>query len=88
MAHTISDKISCTETYIHVDKWYTLHVYLGPWTRPDTYICSASAQMVELNAVGVLEVLTLSGAGVSLYTGSSVRDGLVVVWGVSVDTTI
>ena len=31
---------------------------------------------------------TLSGAGVSLYTGSSVLDGLVVVWGVSVDTTI
>ena len=31
---------------------------------------------------------TLSGTGVSLYTGSSVWDGLVVVWGVSVDTTI
>ena len=31
---------------------------------------------------------TLSGEGVSLYTGSSVRDELVVVWGVSVDTTI
>ena len=40
--------------------------------RPDTYICSASAQKAELNAVGVLEVRTLSGAGVSLYTGSSV----------------
>ena len=34
---------------------------------------------------------TWSGAGVkcaSLYTGSSVSDGFVVVWGVSVDTTI
>ena len=42
----------------------------------------------ELNAVGVFEVRTLSGAGVSLYTGSSASDELEVVWGVSVDTTI
>ena len=74
MSHAISDKISCTETYtcIHVDKCFTLQVYLGRWTRPDTYICSAFAQKAELIAVGVLEVRTLSGAGVSLNTGSSV----------------
>ena len=29
-----------------------------------------------------------SGKCASLYTGSSVLDGLVVVWGVSVDTTM
>ena len=44
---------------------YTSSV-LGRWTRPDTDICSASAQKAELNAVGVLEVRTLSGAGVSV----------------------
>ena len=49
----------------------TLQVYLGWWTRPDTYICSASAQKAELNAVGVLEVRPLSGAGVSLYKGAA-----------------
>ena len=35
-------------THLHVDKLYTLQVYLGRWTRPDTYICSASAQKAEL----------------------------------------
>ena len=35
-------------------------------TRPDTYICSASAQKAELKVVGVLEVRTWSGAGVSV----------------------
>ena len=34
--------------------------------RPDTYICSASAQKAELKVVGVLEVRTLGGAGVSV----------------------
>ena len=29
VAHAISDKISCTDTYLHVDKWYTLQIYLG-----------------------------------------------------------
>ena len=33
---------------------------------PDFYICSASAQKAELNVVGVLEVMTWSGAGVSV----------------------
>ena len=55
------------------------------WTRPDAYICSASAQKAELNVVGVLEVNR--GKCASLYTGSSIWDGLVVVWGVSVDIT-
>ena len=27
MAHARSDKISCTDTYIHVDKWYKLQVF-------------------------------------------------------------
>ena len=40
--------------------------------RPDTYICSASSQKAELNDGGGLEVRTLSGAGIGLYTGSSV----------------
>ena len=65
-------------THIHVDKLYTLQVYLGRWTRPDTYICSAFAKKAELKAVG-------GGGGLgdedfewgrgkcaSLYTGSSV----------------
>ena len=34
--------------------------------RPDTYICSASAQKAELKVVGVLEVGTWGGAGVSV----------------------
>ena len=67
------------------DKWYTLQVYLGQMTRPDAYICGASAQKAKLNVVGVLEVSR--GKCASLYTGSSVWDGLVVVWGVSVDIT-
>ena len=33
-----------------------IQVYLGQWTRPDAYICSASAQTAELNVVEVLEV--------------------------------
>ena len=45
--------------------------------RPDANICSASAQKAELNVVGVLEVSR--GKCASLYTGSSVWDGLVVV---------
>ena len=57
---------SCTDTYIHVDKWYTLQVYFGRKTRPDTYICSASAQKAELKVVEVLEVKTWGGAGVSV----------------------
>ena len=43
VARATSDKNSCTDTYWHVDKWYTLQFYLGWWTRPYTYICSASA---------------------------------------------
>ena len=43
---------------------YTLLVYFGRKTRPDTYICGASAQKAELNVVGVLEVRTWSGAAV------------------------
>ena len=66
-------------------QWYTLQAYLGQWTRPDAYIRSASVQKAELNVVGVLEVSR--GKCASLYTGSSVWDGLVVVWGVSVDVT-
>ena len=53
VAHAISDKISCTDTYIHMDKCYKLQVYWGRWTRPDTYICSASAQKAELKVVGL-----------------------------------
>ena len=34
--------------------------------RPDTYICSASAQKAELKVVGVLEVRTWGGAVVSV----------------------
>ena len=69
-------------THLHEDKLYTLQVYLGLWTRPDTYICSASAQKAELKVVGWGEG---GGGGVggedlewgrgkcaSLYTGSSV----------------
>ena len=49
--------------------------------RPYTYICSASASGGE-------DFEWDRGKCASLYTGSSVYDGLVVVWGVSVDTTI
>ena len=38
-------------THLHLDKLYTLQVYLGRWTRPDTYICSTSAQKAELKVV-------------------------------------
>ena len=58
-------------THIHVDKLYTLQVYLGPWTRPDTYICSAFAQKAELKAVGGLGGEDLEwgrGKCASLYT--------------------
>ena len=75
MAHAISDKISCTDTHIHVDKLYTLQVYLCRWTRPYTYICSASAQNAELKVVGGLGVEDFGwgrGKCASLYTGSSV----------------
>ena len=58
-AYAISEEISCIDTYTQL---YTLQVYLGWWTRPHTYICSASA---ELKVVWVLEVRTLSGKGVS-----------------------
>ena len=34
--------------------------------RPDTYSCSASAQKAELKVVGVMEVRTWGGAGVSV----------------------
>ena len=91
VAHAIRYKISCTDTYIHVDKWYTLQVYLRRRTRLYTYSCSASAQKAELNVVGALGVEDLGmvrGKCASLYTGGSVWDGLVEVWGVSVDTTI
>ena len=66
MSHAISDLISCTDTYIHADKLYTLQVYLRRWTRPKTYICSASAQKAELKLVGGLGVEDLGGAGVSV----------------------
>ena len=36
------------------------------WTRPYTYICSASAQKAELEVVGALELRTWGGAGVSV----------------------
>ena len=80
MAHAISDKISCTDTYIHVNKLYTLQVYLRRWTRPYTYICSASAQKAELKLVGgggggglgVEDLGWSRGKCASLYTGSSV----------------
>ena len=45
-------------------------IHLGQWTRPDAFICSASAQKAELNVVGVLEVSR--GKCAILYTGSSV----------------
>ena len=57
----------------------------------DTYICSAFAQKAELKAVGVLEVKTWSGVGVNVLLctrGAEFEMDLVVVWGVSVDTTI
>ena len=77
--------------HIYVDKWYTLQAYLGRWTRPDTYICSASAQKAELNAVGVLEVSTWGGAGVSVLVctrGAAFEMDWWKFGGVSVDTTI
>ena len=69
---------------------YTSSIF-GPWTRPDTYICRAFAQKAELKAGGGLGGEDLEwgkGKCASLYTGSSVWYGLVVVLGVSVDTTI
>ena len=43
-----------------------LQGYLGRWTRPDTYICSASAQKAELKVVGVFGVRTWSKVGVNV----------------------
>ena len=59
-------KYKLTDTYIHVDKLYTLQVYLRQWTRPYTYICSASVQKAELKVVEVLKLRTWGGAGVSV----------------------
>ena len=59
------------------------YIWASEW--PDAYICSASAQKAELNVVGFLEVSR--GKCASLYTGSSVWDGFVVVFGGSVDIT-
>ena len=86
----VSPELSFTNTYIQIDIWYTLQVYSGRKTRHDTYICSASAQKAELKVVGVLELRTWGWAGVSVlvFTQGAVWDGLVKVWGVSVDTTI
>ena len=53
----------------NVDKCYTLQVYFGWQTRPDTYICSASAQNAALKVVGFLEVRTLGGA---VHTSTSI----------------
>ena len=46
----------------NIPLYYILHII----NRPDTYICSASALKAELKVVGVLEVSTWSGAGVSV----------------------
>ena len=59
--------------------------------RPDTYICSASAQKAELKVVGVLEVKTWDAAGVSVLVCTRGAAFKVDWWkfgGVSVDTTI
>ena len=75
MAHAISDKITCTDTYIDEDISYTLQVYLRRWTRPNNYICRASAQKAELKVVGGLGVEDLGWGRckcASLYTGGSV----------------
>ena len=59
--------------------------------RPDTYICSSSAQKAELKVVGVMEVRTWGGAGVSMLVCTRGASFEVDWWkfgGVSVDTTI
>ena len=59
--------------------------------RPDTYICSASAQKAELKVVRVLEVRTWGGAGVSVLVctqGAAFEMDWLKFGGVSVDTTI
>ena len=44
---------------------YTSSIFRPVLTRPDTYICSASAQKAGLKVAGLLEVRTWGGAGVS-----------------------
>ena len=56
-------------THLHVDKLYTLQVYLGQWTRPDTYICSKRLSLRLWGGGGGgggLEVRTWSGVGVNV----------------------
>ena len=60
-------------------------------TRPYTYICSAFAQKAELKVVGVLEVRTWGGAGVSALVctrGAAFKMDWWKFGCVSVDTTI
>ena len=80
-AHAISDKISCTDTYIHVDKWYTLQVFTSV---PHLRKCWAKGY----GGLWGEDLEWGRGKCASLYTEISVWDGLVVVWCVSVNTTI
>ena len=69
---------------------YTSSIF-GPKTRPDTYICSASAQKAELKVVGVLEVRTWVGAEISVLVCTREAAFEMDWWkfcGSSVDTTI
>ena len=74
--HQLDLKFGLVFIYIHTLSLYTLQVYLGPWTRPETFICSAAAQKAELKIVwGCLGGEDLEwgrGKCASLYTGSSV----------------
>ena len=69
---------------------YTSSIF-GPVERPDTYICSASAQKTELKVMGVLEVRFWGGAGVSVLDCTRGAAFDIDKWKfgvVSVDTTI
>ena len=66
MAHLISDKISCTDTYLHVIN--DIHFKYNLAGERDRILTSVAhlRKKAELKVVGVLEVRTWSGAGVSV----------------------
>ena len=63
---TVTRSVCCVSLFLK----YNIHFkYIRAGKRdliPDTYICSASAQKAELKVVGVLDVGTLGGAGISM----------------------
>ena len=89
----VSQELSCTDTYIHVDKWYTLQVYLD--RRRDLILTPVAhlRKRLSYRLWGSCRWWLGVGRGkcASLYTGTQ-GAGFEIDWcnfgGVSVDTTI